>query len=250
MRDISNYEKNYIDMSESFEKYKVKYRRKKIIEQIEYYTPTKILEIGCGLEPLFSFVPNKKFTVVEPSVEFYENAKEMKEKMAYDNVTCINGFFEDVVDKLADAEQTYDMIICSSLLHEVTIPEMLLSAITKVCYVDSIVHINVPNACSLHRLIGTESGILTNVFDQTYNNKLFQQNQNFDMESLKKITDACNMVVIDEGSYFLKPFSHKQMAAMLDKNILDEKILDALYTVTRHMPEFGSEIYVNCKIKG
>ena len=250
MRDISDYEKNYINMNESFERYKVKYRREKIIEQIEYYNPTKILEIGCGLEPLFSFIQNKNFTVVEPSAEFYENAQKLKDNLAYDNLTCIKGFFEDVFYKLADLVQTYDMIICSSLLHEVTIPETLLRAITKVCSVDTVVHINVPNAYSLHRLIGAESGILTSVFDKTYNNRLFQQNQNFDMASLKRILNACNMIVIDEGSYFLKPFSHKQMAEMLDKHILDEKILDALYGVTRHMPEFGSEIYVNCKIKG
>ena len=36
---------------------------------------------------------------------------------------------------------------------------------------------------------------------------------------------------------------------MMDNGIIDEKILDGLYFMTKYMPDMGSEIYVNCRRK-
>ena len=36
---------------------------------------------------------------------------------------------------------------------------------------------------------------------------------------------------------------------MMEKEILNESVLDGLYHLTKYMPEFGSEIYVNCKLR-
>ncbi len=54
MRNIENYVEKYTKAG--FEDYKVLYRRKKILEVIEKYHSKKILEIGCGMEPLFQYV--------------------------------------------------------------------------------------------------------------------------------------------------------------------------------------------------
>lgn len=54
MRDINDYTKNY--NIASFEDYKVIYRRKKVLEIMQKYKPKRILEIGCGMEPLFNYI--------------------------------------------------------------------------------------------------------------------------------------------------------------------------------------------------
>jgi hypothetical protein len=51
--------------------------------------------------------------------------------------------------------------------------------------------------------------------------------------------------VVDSGSYFVKPFTHAQMAAMLDTGIIDGSVLDGLDALARDLPGFGSEIYAN-----
>ena len=51
MRDIEKYTTDYL--VQDFEVYQVEYRRRMIAEQIEKYQPQRILEIGCGKEPLF-----------------------------------------------------------------------------------------------------------------------------------------------------------------------------------------------------
>lgn len=232
MRYIEDYSNAYIENYE-FEKYKVYYRRK------------KILEIGCGLEPLFLYVnDDKEFTIVEPSEQFYNHAKKLS--TYYKNVTCIKGFFEEEAEKLAEK---YDMIICSSLLHEVSAPHELLEAIKTVCNKDTVIHINVPNAYSMHRLLGVEIDILHDIHDKTENNIVMQQNTNFDMKKLKFVVENEEMEIIEEGSFFIKPFSHRQMQEMMHRHIIDERVLDGLYRMSKYMPEFGSEIYVNCKIQ-
>ena len=92
-RDIVDYEKNYSNAVCGFEKYKVFYRKRKIVEIIEQYSPQSILEIGCGMEPLFCYVKgDQKFTIVEPAEKFCENAKQLS--VENKNVTCIKGFLK------------------------------------------------------------------------------------------------------------------------------------------------------------
>lgn len=49
------------------------------------------------------------------------------------------------------------------------------------------------------------------------------------------------------GGYFVKPFTHKQMGRLLDEQIVDERVLNGFYGLTKWLPDYGSEIYVNVK---
>ncbi len=242
MRDIEAYANRY--SLESFEPIKVRFRRNRILQIIREYSSISVLEIGCGLEPLFIFDndENRRWTIVEPSKKFYDNA--MKLSQDYKNVRCIQGFFEEVLEELNDV---YDMIICSGLLHEVEDPERLVKALVECSEKDTVVHINVPNANSFHRLLGVEMGVISDKHEFTENNILAQQNSVFDVNSLNDIVVNNGLRVIDEGSFFIKPFSHSQMLKMLKTGIIGEKELEGLDSLSSQMPEYGSEIYVNCK---
>ncbi len=242
MRDIEAYANQY--SLESFEPIKVRFRRNKILQIIQDYSSRNILEIGCGLEPLFLFDDNleRNWTVVEPSKIFFEKAMELSRN--YANVKCIQGFFEKVSDALCD---DYDMIVCSGLLHEVEAPVELVKSLVTCCNEKTIVHLNVPNANSFHRLLGVEMGIIAEKHDLTENNILAQQNSVFDMDSLKNIVNNNGLKVIGEGCFFIKPFSHSQMLKMVKTGIIGEKELEGLNKLSDKMPEYGSEIYVNCR---
>lgn len=240
MRDINDYSAKY--SIPGFEDYQVKYRRKLVLEQIERYKPKSILEIGCGYEPLFKYVHDTRFTIVEPSEEFYENAKRLAQTA--ENISCMRGFFEEVVDEL---DKQYDMVMCSGLLNEVEDPLRLLHSIVKVCTDRTVVHINVANANSMHRLLALESGMISNTHDMSERNKVFQQHNVYDMESLTKLVEKSGLSIIENGTYFIKPFTHAQMGKMLECGIINEVILDGLYNMGKYMPELGSEMYVNCR---
>lgn len=63
------------------------------------------------------------------------------------------------------------------------------------------------------------------------------------------IINESGLEIIDKGSYFIKPFTHKQMKKLQEDNILSEKMIEGLYDMSKYMPEIGAEIFVNSKIK-
>lgn len=243
MRDISKYVDSYVEYIKEFEFYQVKYRRKMILEWIKNYKPQKILEIGCGMEPLFRWVKDIDFTIVEPGTDFCENAKKLAEAEKC-KIRILQGFFEDT-----ECNEEYDMIICSGLLHEVEKPSNLLKKIAATCTNNTIVHINVPNAMSMHRVLARECGIIQDVTDMSEENQKLQQHSVYTLESLTALSEKNGFSVLDKGSYFIKPFTHLQMAKLLDHHIIDEKILDGFYGLIKYMPDLGSEIFINCKLR-
>ncbi len=246
MRNIEDYTKNYL--IENFEDYQIRYRKKKLIEILEKYKPKNILEIGCGMNPIFLDYQEKDimYTIIEPSEHFYNNA--LKLSAAYEGVKCINDLFGKNDASSEKLGNQFDFIICSSLLHEIENTKEMLNDIVHCCNKNTIVHINVPNAYSMHRLLAQESAMISDIHDFSKRNHQFQQNRVYDLEALKEEIIQNGLVVIEEGSYFIKPFSHNQMYQLLKSGIIDEKILDGFYHMVRWMPEYGSEIFVNCRI--
>lgn len=142
-----------------------------------------------------------------------------------------------------------DFLICSSLLHELEKPDDMLLAIHDSMDEKSVVHINVPNANSLHRILARDMRMISDVHSLSRQNIKLQQQTVFDLDSLISLVESCGFEVIDQGSYFVKPFTHKQMQQMLDEKIISEETLDGFYKLTEQLPVYGSEIFVNCRIK-
>lgn len=47
----------------------------------------------------------------------------------------------------------------------------------------------------------------------------------------------------------MKPFSHKQMMQCIEQGILTETLIDGLDKMVKYFPEYGSEIFINYRIK-
>lgn len=238
MRDLTRYGEVYSEPG--FEKYQIKYRRKKVLEILNRYKHRCIFDIGIGPEPLFQFVKDfDEYYFFEPGEKYYIDAIRIATDVG---IHGINRPF--YVDENIQAIKP-DFIICSSLLHEVESPEQLINDITKTAFNKTVIHFNVPNANSFHRVLAKSSGLIDDVKTLGTRNVLLQQNMVFDMELLLKMVESCGLKVIEKGSYFIKPFTHEQMQRMLDERIIDEKILEGLYNLAEQLEDYGSEIYVN-----
>ncbi|MGQ4876439.1 MAG: class I SAM-dependent methyltransferase [Promethearchaeia archaeon] len=228
----------------SFELILNEIRKKKIIEIYRKYKFKKILEIGCGLKPLFLYLDlYDKYTIVEPSKEFCNIAKGLIDKDNKDKVFIIEDIIENVYTKLKD----YDFIILSSLLHEVPDPNKILKAVYSIADDNTIIHINVPNVYSIHNLIGYKMNIIKNLFQETPTGKRFGRHTRFDMKRLIKILEDNNFKIIETGSYFIKPFANHQLEKMLEYDIINEQVIEGLEKIIVYLPEFGAEIYANVK---
>lgn len=244
--DIEKYGEQYYKdyLNEDFEFKMVYYRKKHVIELMTKYHARKILEIGCGMDPIFLSYPQyEQMTIVEPATIMYESA--VTHAKGKKNITLIHDFVENSIEngvgELLNAE--FDFILCLGLLHEVADPKKLLECVRKLCHKDTKLLVSTRNPKSMHLLLAYEAGIIPQLDVLSERAKSLQQQQPLDMEHMKKLLKCYNLDIIEEGSFFIKPFAHSQMKALLDNGIISPKVLDGLDNMTKYLPDMGAEIF-------
>ena len=246
MRDLADYQEKY--NQPGFEDIQVRYRRKKILEEMEKASARRIVEIGCGMEPLFLHCSGfDRYVFFEPGDVFFRNADRLAKEAAPDRITGYPlpfSFREEV------RAMKPDFIVCASLLHEVEDPQALLRDIRETAGADTVIHLNVPNAFSLHRRLARAMGLMKDEREFSERNRALMQHQVFDAESLLALVDQCGLRVTDRGGMLLKPFAHAQMWDLTQSGLLTDRMLDGLYQLGNEMPELASEIWINCRRKG
>lgn len=247
--DINDYSKKYMEehtRSFSYESVLVEVRRKQVLKSLNKYPHRHILEIGVGLEPLFQYCNDyESYTIVEPGYELVQNARKMAE--GNNNIKIIHGFLEEVNEKLFESED-FDFIILSSLLHEVPDPDKLLQSIHRVCKPDTVIHINVPNVYSFHRLLAFEMGYIESIFDQSETEVKFQRHTRFDKESLFQIIEKNGFQILLQGTYFIKLFNNEKMEEMINLNIFNQDLIKGLEGMIKYMPDLGCEMFIEIKV--
>ncbi len=249
MRNFKDYTEKYTQHYQkncSFEKVLAGSRRQKVLASLNKYPHRSILEIGCGFEPIFPYCDkNIDATVVEPSLVFFQNAKKLAEKRPL--TTVIHNYFEKMYYSFEKSKE-FDFIILSSVLHEVVNPLELLQAIHAVCRNDTVVHINVPNVRSFHRILALKMGIIENLFEKSEIGKELQRRSYFDKEFLFEMMRKTGFKILSFGTYFIKFFSNKQMETIIKNKIIDKSLIDGLEKMIGYMPELGCEMFVEVKI--
>lgn len=246
--DLHDYSEKYSEQyrDRSFETTLVAVRRQQVLRSLERYPHRRVLEIGCGLEPLFLFCDDyDSYTVVEPAEEFVAHARERAPQGR--DVRVLQGFFEDVAGSL-EREPAFDFVVVSSLLHEVADPQVLLAAVRRVCGAATTVHLNVPNVYSFHRLLALEMGLIDSIFEPSATETAFQRRSRYDRETLTRTVEAAGFRLVDSGTYLIKPFTHAQMEALLRQGIVAPEVIGGLERMAKYLPDMGCEIFVDLRI--
>ncbi|QDQ26267.1 class I SAM-dependent methyltransferase [Chitinimonas arctica] len=240
-RDIHDYTVQY--QSLPFEAIQAGFRRRRVLAEIARVQPRHLLEVGCGLAPLFTDLPDTAVTVIEPAPAFAEHARQLAGGRT--DVRVMEGYLESV----APPGDKVDMIILSSLLHEVEDPQALLAAVRRHCDGDTLVHVNVPNALSLHRLLAVAMGLMDAPGAISATQRTMQQRATYDTTSLAAELESAGFEVVARGSLFIKPFTHGQMQQLVDSGFMTDAMLEGLDKLVEQLPEQGSEIYINARLR-
>ncbi len=225
------------------------YRERRILEILDLYSPRNILEIGPGFEP--SFVKHQdfeSFVLIEPGQAPFNHVAALS---AHDGrIRALHGRFEEACKDVKGL--TFDFIILPGLLHEVDDANDFLKQLLSVTTEQTVAYINVPNANSLHRLLGQAMGVVSSVDEMTDRNILLEQKEVFSLERLLSLVSEAwpKSQTLDSGSFFLKPFTHSQMMSMTDSGELNEEVFDALYAVSNLFPNFGAELFGVFRVQG
>lgn len=240
-RNLDDYVKHYNAMP--FEHIQIEYRRQLVLNQVRRCKPHRLLEVGCGALPLFTDLPvEMDITVVEPAQTFADNARRLAH--GREHVQIMHGFIE-----LVDLGTTpFDMIVLSCVLHETPDPSAMLGVISNLCGPDTTLHVNVPNAHSMHRLLAVAMGLIPDPGQQSDMQRLMQQrDKTYSTETLRSELLSSGFRILEEGSLFVKPFTHSQMQALIETGFMTRAMLDGLDKLVNLLPELGSEIWANAR---
>ena len=248
-RNLAEYVARYNEDS-GFERIMVEYRRRLVLERLTALAPRTGVEVGCGSELVAAHYPTahsgfRKWVIVEPSAEFAKAAAAVN----LPNVAVVENVIEaakqQVLDELGEAP---DAIVIASVLHEVIDPRSLLQAAVSIMGDRTSLHVNVPNADSLHRQLAVAMGMARNVAELSARNLTLLQNRVYTLASLREAIEEVGLRVCGTGGFFLKLLTHEQMQLLL--NALEkggaqvQSILDGLDKLGRDRPEMASEIFI------
>jgi SAM-dependent methyltransferase len=238
MKNQTEYQLKYQDLK--FEDQLRIYRMAYIVDYLKTVKSSRILEIGCGNDSIFTYSDNfSELDIIEPGNIFYNYTKA---KIGDDpRITISNNLFEEVY---LDYKKNYDIILIGGFLHEIDNPEEILDCIKKIAQPETIVVTFVPNANSFHRLLAVEAGLIQDNYEFSENDKIFGRRMVYNQATIAAMFASCGFLVIKNDTYFVKPFSHAQMDSLMSMSFFTQEILNGFSKIIKYMPDLGCEIFL------
>ena len=235
VNELDEYIANYSGVKASVE---AKFMTKGTLRLVMPLSKNKILlNMGLGnaiiAKKLDSIV--KEQIVIEGSDEILKKFK-FKSK----NTNFVKSFFEDY-----DADKKFDIILANHVLEHVENPVAVLINMKNFLNKSGIIFITVPNANSIHRLIGVEMSLLENKYQLNTSDIKGGHQRVYDFKSLTDDIKKAGLTIKDSGGYNLKMISLTQMKDC------PQELLDAIFTISQSMPiEICTNLWVTCKNNG
>ncbi len=243
-RDLQRYARDY-DEAYEVEVHLVRARRRRALETVAAVADPVVVEVGCGRESaIVDAPPVRAWHVIEPSPAFALRARALSER--HPSLRVHQQTLEQAAITLRHV--CPDVVLVSALLHEVADEERFLSALRLLCGPETRVHLDVPNAHSLHRLLAVAMGLLDAPTAASPRATALQQHRTYDAARLASTLERHGFAIERAGSYFLKPLSHAQLANGLRSGIITDAYLRACDAVCAAAPASGAEIFAVARL--
>jgi len=195
-----------------------------------------VLDVGCGIGELTKILCDHfdDVTGVDPLAEAIEESRK--------NVPNARFFCSKIEDFKSKSNQKFGYIFLFNVLEESDDSVETLKKVRRLLADDGYVHIQVPNANSLHRLLGVKIKLIkqADALSQVDINAMHKRV--YTLELLSKHIALAGLHKIEGGSFFLKVFSNEQMQMLLESEIWHPKLGDALYKLGQEL-NLGAILY-------
>lgn len=204
-----------------------------------YFVSGSALEFGCadGVITRRMCEDFEHVVVVEGSITFI---RELKKQIKAMNLNFINALFEEFT-----TSRRFNTIFMTHILEHLDSPVDFLSRSRDWLTSNGRLLVAVPNANSLHRLVGVELGILERQDDFNEGDRLIGHKRVYTPQLFWQHLSKAGFRIIRKGGCMLKPLTNRQIEANWTR-----KLVDAFFAVGEDMPELCSEIYVVAEVEG
>jgi 2-polyprenyl-3-methyl-5-hydroxy-6-metoxy-1,4-benzoquinol methylase len=195
-----------------------------------------VLELGCADGRMTQKLARdfKKVIAVDGSSTFI---KETQKKVNFPNVQFICSFFEDF-----SPNDEFDIIVMTNILEHVDDPILVLKKAKAWLRHGGKVFVVVPNANSIHRMIGVKMGMLNRVDSLNDQDNMLGHKRVYTPDLLKEHIHAAGFEIEKFGGCMIKPLSNRQIEAQWS-----DELIDAFFALGEDFPELCSEIYAVLK---
>ncbi len=202
-----------------------------------------ILSLGIGHQVVIDVLSNE----LNHSVERYdilEGAQAIIDKFQknpdhQDKIDVILTYFEDF-----QSDKKYDIIEMGFVLEHVDDPQEIINKYKKFLTPNGKMFIAVPNAHSLHRLIGHEAGLLADVHNLSPYDLQLGHKRYFDMDILSDMVAKAGLKITSKKGILLKPITTSQMK---DLN-WNGNVINALLNLGERFPEISNSILIETSL--
>jgi len=149
----------------------------------------------------------------------------------------------DVVEAYFESFQptrSYDAIEMGFVLEHVDDPALIVRRFKQFLKPGGFIGMAVPNARSLHRLIGHEAGLLDDVYKLSAEDRQLGHKRYFDLHSFSQLAELEGLVVRRTRGIMMKPVTTNQLALLN----LSPELKRALYRVADGLPAISNAFYI------
>ena len=218
--------------NESFVKFDFKLTEYNYLTIKKFFKGSLALELGPAIGQMTKYIVNDFSTL-----HLVEGSKTLLEQIPnYPNIIKHHSYFEEFKTDLK-----FDTIIMGHVLEHVEDPANILKCIHNWLSDDGVLIISVPNAKSIHRIVGVEMGILKNVYELNERDHDAGHYRVYDIDSLKKEANDAGFKVIHQGGIFFKPLSNMQI-----ETNWNAEMIEGFFKISDMFPFNCAEIYIVC----
>ncbi|MGO8754180.1 MAG: methyltransferase domain-containing protein [Gallionellaceae bacterium] len=200
-----------------------------------------VLSLGIGHSEVarrildqFNNAQLKRYVIVDGAPKIIDSFRQSLAQLPR-GLELIEGFFESFT-----YPSRFDVIEAGFILEHVDDPALILRRLHQFLAPGARLFIAVPNARSLHRLLGHHAGLLRDMYALSPADIALGHKRYFDVSSLAALVQDAGFRIERTEGMLLKPFTTEQ----LGKLDLPPAIWRALQTVAADYPAISNAIYI------
>jgi 2-polyprenyl-3-methyl-5-hydroxy-6-metoxy-1,4-benzoquinol methylase len=206
---------------------------------LERHRARRVLSLGVG----HAVVSGRLATLVGRGIDSYTIIEGSRERIAElraaaklpPGVEVVQGYFEDYAPRAR-----FDAIEMGFVLEHVADPAAIMARYAGLLAASGVVAIAVPNARSLHRLVGQRAGLLDDLYRLSEADLALGHRRYFDLDSLVSLVENAGLRVRAREGILLKSLTTAQLARLE----LPPRVMRAFCELGAGYPEIANAIYL------